>query len=678
MVSRKIARRCPICSVSLLILYLSILTPAVRSSDQTLKQWHRPRSDLQQSYEHTFRNCYVHIKCLTEKSLWMTDRLDQTLKSYIGQNRVRTIYDNGNQSELIPISERCSLHYLLRSYNSGWRETYDYMNFKIPNFIARRTFQTALIHVIDGCPLSLPVNAQDEAFQWTDGHSLFLDSRTGWLYFRNVRGDWNAWDRSQDHKGLISSKMGGKWDKKKSTAKIAILTKYTQLMLSHEEHTRRCAFLKLLRSKQPRLCTKEIIMAEVAAEFLNFTTVYPSDLLNRSGYPSGKIVPIHSDQLVLDLPQNVLNDFFQLIYVYDHLFVYCTYNLRSRSMSIAVWFFPFDVLSWVVVVVILCLFWVLQIVSSRSPCTLQAISESLLVIFQILFRQGQSKPKRLSMLFVAFFLIFSFFYENIITSSLIAPSEETPFQNISEAINAGYILDRNFEDYVIRMMYLHISKQTEDFIKLIDSEMFPDNTRYIYTFETLDDMNSLFNVYKEIKHPYKCMLTEEGNRTFSIFMETRSGMKTQLAPVFEWIDAAGLFIPFRHLSLNAVELGRRGIQQSLKSSKGKEVSYLEGNLLTLSNLVPLFIASAIACIVAGFIFLFECKGHGWKASLVNFLALTRFQLVRVGHFIRLFVYLIIGYVASQWTNMLLYCSNKMNRISIRRSMNPIIWVKSNS
>jgi hypothetical protein len=656
-----------------------MLTHAVRTSDQRLKQWHRPRGDLQQSYEDIFRSCYVHIKCLTEKSLWMTDRLDQTLKSYISQNQVRTIYDSGNQSELIPVNERCSLHYLIQAYKSGWKETFDYMKFKIQNFVGRRMFQTALIHVIEGCPLSLHINALDEAFQWTDGHSLFLDSSTGWLYFRNVRGDWNAWERSRNHKGLISSKMGGKWDKRESTARIAVLSELSYLIFNYEDFGQ-SAFIRAMGTKQSRIYTKEIMMAEIAAEFLNFTTVYPSDLFNRSGHPTGNIGPIYPNQLVLetDLPHNVLNDLLKVFLDYDNLFVYCTYNLRSQSMSIAVWFFPFDLLSWIAVTVILCLFWVLKIVNSSNPYTLQVISESLLVIFQILFRQSQSKPKRLSILFVVLFLIFSLFYENMITSSLIAPSEETPFQNLTEAINEGYILDRNLDNHLSRMFSLTLSKKTEDVIRLIDNEMFPDTKKYIYTFRTIGDFNSVFSIWNEIKHPYKCLLTEEGNGTFSIFIHSRSGMKTQLAPVFEWADEAGLYVPFLHILFKFAGLSRRSIQQSLKSSKGKEASYLEGNLLTLSNLVPLFIASAIAFIVAGFIFLFECKGHGWRSSLINVLALTRVRLVRVGHFIRLFVYLILGYVASQWTNVLLYCSNKMHRISKRRSANPIIWVESNS
>jgi hypothetical protein len=635
MVSRGIAQRCPLWCVPLLILYTSLLTPAVPSSEPTLKQWYRTGSEVIESEDHAFPSCYVHIKCFTEKSFWMTDKLDQLLKSYIDPNQVRTIYDSGNQSELIPVNERCSLHYLLQSNNSRWKETFHYMKFKIPNFVGRRTFQTALIHVIEGCPSSLhDVNAQDEAFQWTDGHSLFLDSRTGWLYFRNVRGDWNAWERSQDHKGLISSKMGGKWDKRESTAKIAVLGTYSHLVINHGEDTRPSAFIRALGNKQSRIYTKEILMAEVAADFLNFTTVYPSDLLNRSGHPTGQIGSIHSNELVLetDLPTNVLNDLLKVVFDYDHLFVYCTYNLRSRSMSIAVWFFPFDLLSWIAVAVILCLFWVLQIVSSRYPYTPQVLSESLLVIFQILFRQSQSKPKRLSILFVVFLLIFSFFYENMITSSLIAPPEETPFQNLTEAINAGYILDRNVDNYLIRMASLTILKKTEELIRLIDNEMFPDTNKYIYTFKTLGDVNSIFNVYKEIKAPYKCLLTEEGNGTFSIFIDSRSGMKTQLAPVFAWVEEAGLFFPFHHYGIILSELSRRSIQQSLKSSnKDKDASYPEENLLTLSNLVPLFIASAIAFILAGFIFLF-----------------ARFRLlVRVGHFLRFFVYLIFSSVASQ-------------------------------
>jgi hypothetical protein len=209
-----------------------MLPPEVRSSKPTLKLWHGPTSQLHESPELAFDNCHIHLKCFTEKSLWMTDKLDRMLKSYIGLNKVRTIYDSSNQSALIPTTERCSLHYLLQSNTSTWEETYDYMNYRIQDFIVRRTFQTALIHVMEGSPLSLPVNGQDEAFQWTDGHYLFFYSCSGWLYFRNVRADWNVWERSRDHEGLISSKMKAKWSIKESKAKVAIFTSHVKNFLS--------------------------------------------------------------------------------------------------------------------------------------------------------------------------------------------------------------------------------------------------------------------------------------------------------------------------------------------------------------------------------------------------------------------------------------------------------------
>jgi hypothetical protein len=206
------------------LLIWSMLNSTVHSSKPTLHLWHRPTSKLQKSQELVLSSCIVHIKCLTENSLWMTDKLEWMLKDSIDLNKVRTIYTSDNQSALIPTTERCSLHYLLQSNSSVWRETYDYMNFKIQKFIVRRTFQTALIHVMDRFPLSLQINPQDEEFQWTDGHSFFLDRRTAWLYFRNVRGDWKAWERSRDHQSFVSSKMRRKLNKKESTMKIAVFS----------------------------------------------------------------------------------------------------------------------------------------------------------------------------------------------------------------------------------------------------------------------------------------------------------------------------------------------------------------------------------------------------------------------------------------------------------------------
>jgi hypothetical protein len=179
--SRGIANRCV-----LWLLILSILSPTVCSRKPTLHLWHRPTCKLQKSHGLVFSSCHVHIRCLTENSLWMTDKLDWMLKNSIGLNKVRTIYGSDNHSALIPTTERCSLHYLLQSNSSVWRETYDYISFKIRKFIVRRTFQIALIHVMERSPLSLQINAQDEEFQYSDGYSFFLDRTTGWLYFRNV------------------------------------------------------------------------------------------------------------------------------------------------------------------------------------------------------------------------------------------------------------------------------------------------------------------------------------------------------------------------------------------------------------------------------------------------------------------------------------------------------------
>jgi hypothetical protein len=654
-----------------------MLTPAVLSSKPTLKVWHAPTRQLQESHVHAFRMCHVHIKCVTENSLWMTDKLDRMLKSFIGLNKVRTIYNSGNQSALIPTTERCSLHYLLQSNNSKWEETYDYMNYRIQDFVVRRTFQTALIHVMEGSPLSLPVNAQDEAFQWTDGHHFFLDVCSGWLYFRNVRGDWNVWERSRDHEGLISSKMKGKWSIKESKAKVAIFIPHIQNFLSwlNSVDTRRCAFLRVQGEKDTFMCTKEIMMAEAAADVLNFTTVYTNDWVNRSEYPTGVISYVFSTDLVLDSnrPENVARSIFTLIFVFPPKFVYCSYNTRARSMSIAVWFFPFDLISWIVVLGILCLFWLLQVISSGSHYSSQSINDSILVIFRILFRQALSKPKRLSMFFVVFFLIFSMFYENLITSSLIAPTGEMPFDNITEAISAGYV-SRSSDNSIEKLVLFFTNHQSGEMIRFIDKEMYPNENKYIYMFSAASHNDVIYRIVKEIKHPYQCLQTKERSEFVLAFLESRTGMNTQLAPVFEWIQEAGLFSPFFQLESAFSEFRIRSIQYELKNSKGKEASYVEVNLITLLNLVPLYIASTITFIIACFIFLSECEKQKWRSDC---LALKQMILAKVD-FIRSLVSLIIGHIESECNKLLSYCSDKIQRIRIRKSVKPIIWVESNS
>jgi hypothetical protein len=188
MESSGIAKCCPLWRVLLSILCFSMFTLVVSPSKPTLKQWHRPTSELQESAEHAFHSCHIHIKCLTGNSQWMTDKLRFILGFHIDLSKVRTIYDSSNQSELIPTTEHCSLHYILSLYDTTWKEVHEYVNYKIPKFMDRRTFQTALINVVEWSPLAKPTYPEFDLFQKMDGHYFFLDGLTGWMYFRNVRG----------------------------------------------------------------------------------------------------------------------------------------------------------------------------------------------------------------------------------------------------------------------------------------------------------------------------------------------------------------------------------------------------------------------------------------------------------------------------------------------------------
>jgi hypothetical protein len=429
--------------------FSSFLVSTVSCNSPTLKFWHRPTSELQETHENTIRSCHVHIKCFTEKSIRMTDKLDWTLKHYIGLHQLRTIYDSGNNhSALIPTTERCSLHFLLLSFHSTWQETYGYIDHKIQDFIFRRRYQTALIHVREGSPLTIYTDPTPPIFHLTDGHFFFLDGPTGFLYFRNVRGDSNLWEASLDIEGMISSKMGENWNKRENTAKIAIRTRDINALMNTDINSRRCASLRSPPLKGTLLCTKLTMMAEVAADVLNFTTVYTHNVVNRSIFPSGELLGIYSREFDPDrrLMAKCFGGLIQLSDIVQPEFVYCIYNIQSRSMSFAVWFHPFDKTTWIAIIIFLCFFWLVQIISSRSQFTLQLLNESLLTIFQVAFRQGQSNPKKLSMFFVGCYLLVSFFYENDIISSLIAPSEETPFANITEAVDAGYVLTVDIAD----------------------------------------------------------------------------------------------------------------------------------------------------------------------------------------------------------------------------------------
>jgi hypothetical protein len=320
----------------------------------------------------------------------MTEKLQWILERYVGPYHVRTIYDSDNQSVLIPTTERCSLHYFLMSQNTVWMEVYVYMYDKIPEFMIRKKFQTALIHVLEGSPLNIRTESEDWELQWYDGHYFFLDGLSGWLYFRNLRGDWNAWETTRDIVGMMGSKMGGKWDKRASSARIAVFTGDMEYILEGGGNPERCATLRVPGNKQTLLCMKRTIIVEVAAAALNFTTVYTYDIANRSGYPTGEISTSLSTEFDPDasLLRKQYLGLIQLSDVEYPKFVYCTYNRRSQSMSIAVWFLPFDVSCWIITVVLFCLFFLLQIISSGRLYTPQALSESILVIFRILFRQS--------------------------------------------------------------------------------------------------------------------------------------------------------------------------------------------------------------------------------------------------------------------------------------------------
>jgi hypothetical protein len=121
---------------------------------------------------------------------------------------------------------------------------------------------------------------------------------------------------------------------------------------------------------------------------------------------------------------------------------------------------------------------------------------------------------------------------------------------------------------------------------------------------------------------------------------------------------------------------RRNVWNELVSLKSHGASRLQENLVTLSNIVPLFIVSALACIVAACIFVFECKGQQWRALLTIFLTQTRLGLTKVGDSVRFFVPLIFGYIESQWNNLLFYYSDKIRCISVKKSNNPVILVES--
>jgi hypothetical protein len=185
------------------------------------------------------------------------------------------------------------------------------------------------------------------------------------------------------------------------------------------------------------------------------------------------------------------------------------------------------------------------------------------------------------MTLVVFFFTLSLFYENFITSSLIAPPLEIPFHNITEAIKAGYILKEDYEIIRFKSNGLKHPKShgfawfgsdadltgPEMYITNIGEFLFPDKKKYIYPYRTVHHSSTMFRLISEIKHPYKCMQTKDGIGISSWSLVCQGGMKSQLAPIFEWILEASLHMPYSVTLNDLLEFVRRNIQYKLSSYK---------------------------------------------------------------------------------------------------------------
>jgi hypothetical protein len=511
------------------------LTPIV-------KEWTGPTPDSIKLSNNAIFECTAHIKCFTEKSHFMTDKLDWTLKSMMNPGMVRTVYDSDNQISLISTTERCSHHYLLLHPNTvdKWHA---YFEQTIINFTIRSSSQAAFILVIEGTPSFWTTQPGFSIFQRTAGQFFVMDGWSGWLYYQNL---------------------------------------------------------------------------------------FPFGTIRQTHYnilrPQLDLVPINAiTSLTLDS-------------VHKSSLLYCVYTIASGSTSFSVWFNPFSLHVWIALGLTLIFLSPLMLFSDNDQhgifpkCSPKRVSNFLVSILQIIFRQSISKPTLVSLLFILVSIVLSTLYENSITGSLIVQRKVTPFDNISVALAAGYkltvdspanlhFLDQNtkIKEFFYQNMDALIAYNVMDRLNTslsfgrINSVGMTDNITIREPLKTMETLEAVFPknekvllyMYRDVyvnhiiqmlsafKHPYHCLQTKKGLTEYVFVWLFQTGIRSQLSWYFRIFSEGELYAPFQHLQAGRSTLATENFMRFATSKaieKRNHIGNMEGILLSLANLVSISIS----------------------------------------------------------------------------------------
>jgi hypothetical protein len=636
-----------------------------------VKEWIRP-TPVSIELSSTIFECTAHIKCFTEKSHYMTDKLDWTLSSMMNHAMVRTVYNSDNQTSLIPTTERCSHHYLLLHPNTV-NEWPIYFEQTIINFTIRSSSQAAFILVMEGTPPVWTTHPHYSIFQRTAAHFFVMDVWSGWMYYQNFWGDPNDRVRSRDYNGLILYKIHNKWEKKRSSLRIGVQSIDTEYFSDYiRTDPKHCSDLQIhLSYRNSFICTRLSVAVAVAAAALNFTTIHFSYQFSiPPSFPSGTIRQIQYNKFRPQLhfwPINAITSL-TLDSVYKSGLLYCVYTIPSDSTSFAVWFNPFNLHVWLALGLTLIFLFPFMLFSDDDQrgifpkVSLKHVSNCLVSILQIIFRQSISKPCFVSLLFIWASIVLSTLYENSVTGSLIVPVKVTPFDNISVALAAGYKLTvedsaRNFLDqnakittFLYQNMDALIAYNVMDVLNSslisggIQSKVVTDNFTVgepLATMETLEAVfpknekvllymfsdlyvNHIIKMLSALKHPYHCLQTNQGLTEFVVVWLFQTGIRSQLSWHFRAFSEGELYAPFQHLQAGRSSLATENVMRFATSKAIEKENHrgnMEGKLLSLANLVPLILTCSGVIAIALILFLVEWKTpdiimRTWKLKAV--------------------------------------------------------------
>jgi hypothetical protein len=613
-------------------------------------------------------SCTYHIKCLSEQLCAVEGTLQWMLENVLSIELKRTIYGTFNDSVLRPSMERCSIHYILIGSiaNTQW---VTHMNENIPSFTFRDVSQDAFVLVMTEDPTLLIYDPENNVFQCTSGHVHFMHKTTGLLYFRNVWGNSNSWERSQNHIRLIRSKMQEKWVKYESSLKLRVESIDEQRISSGELQPEWCAKLRQDQFKVSQFCSRLTVATELAASTLNFTVVYYSHLSRPKLQNMASVWNFLSNDLSPawnNLETKSVTSFIFECSVKLSL-TYCNYKSNPAEVtSFSIWFRPFQWNVWLVLAIIVLSFPIFepQYINSSLLCIL---IDRLTALIQIIFQQSTRSPTSFSLMFICTFYFVCSHYEDSITSCLIAPRKLQPYENITTAVRDGYKLtieDSRFDPLIedhdqVRMMNLEVLETALTFFGVLDElnktetkvtsimkgiltmdpdkvwkmveDIFPGKEKRMLLTWTDEGSSLLEDILTVIKAPYSCTRTQRGLGKSVQAWFFNTGLRNLLRSPLLTFHEAALFIPFGDLQEVRLSLLERKILKTQMNGNAK-LSSLDGKLISSRNLVPLCIVYALGNAIGLVLCLVEMQfgAYSIKAPLMRIYNALKTQILRKG------------------------------------------------